>query len=123
MGARILVVEDDADIRRLVVVALKRAGHTVLEAADGDAALALIEGQPPDLAVLDIMLPGRSGLDIVRTLRAQPSTANLPFMIISARGQANEVAAGLADGAQDYLVKPFAPADLVRRVAKVLSSN
>jgi DNA-binding response OmpR family regulator len=123
VGARILVVEDDADIRRLVVVALKRAGHTVLEAADGDAALALIEGQPPDLAVLDIMLPGRSGLDIVRTLRAQPSTANLPFMIISARGQANEVAAGLADGAQDYLVKPFAPADLVRRVAKVLSSN
>jgi DNA-binding response OmpR family regulator len=122
MVARILVADDELDIRRLVTFTLQRRGHDVLPAANGDEAIALTRRERPDLIVLDVMMPGRGGLDVTRELAADPATASIPVILLSALGQAGEVAAGLATGARAYLVKPFAPADLADRVGAILAT-
>jgi two-component system, OmpR family, response regulator MtrA len=121
MSARIVVADDEADIRRLVVFTLRRQGYTILEAGAGDSALALIRRERPDLAVLDVMMPGLSGLEVAQALRADPATAAIPVIMLSAKGQASEVENGLASGARDYLVKPFNREELVSRVAEALA--
>lgn len=121
MNERIVVADDMADIRLLISFTLRRRGYTVLEASDGDAALALIRDELPDLAVLDVMMPGMTGLEVARAAAGDPATASIPIIILSAGGQASEIEAGLASGARDYLVKPFTPHELGAHVAETLA--
>jgi CheY-like chemotaxis protein len=121
LSARIVVADDEADILRLISFTLRRRGYTVLEATAGDAALALIRAEQPDLVVLDQMMPGLSGLEVVAALSADPATASIPVVMISAKGQMVEIEQGLASGARAYLVKPFNNRDLADTIARVLS--
>jgi DNA-binding response OmpR family regulator len=114
----ILVVDDDAKIVRLVRTYLERAGHRVVEARDGRAALAAIALEMPTLVVLDVMLPEVDGLAVLRAVRRGGATT--PILILSARGTVGDRIAGLAAGADDYLPKPFSPSELVLRVERIL---
>src|SRR5260221_7911112 len=114
----ILIVDDDPKIVRLVRLYLERERFTVIEAANGRAALAQITEHDPELVVLDLMLPEIDGLSVLRALR---QTATTPVIVLSARGTAVDRIAGLTDGADDYLPKPFSPAELVLRVQRVLA--
>jgi DNA-binding response OmpR family regulator len=116
--ARILVVDDEPHIREVVRAYLARDGHVVLTAADGDEALAIAGRDVPDLIVLDVMLPRRSGFDVLRELRAGGSTAGV--VMLTARDEVIDRVAGLETGADDYLTKPFEPRELVARVDAVL---
>ncbi len=116
-GRPILVVDDDAKIVRLVRTYLERAGYRVVEAADGRSALAAIAAEAPALVVLDVMLPEVDGLAVLRAVRRTDQT---PVIILSARGLTDDRITGLAAGADDYLPKPFSPAELVLRVQRVL---
>lgn len=120
MSRRIVVADDEADIRRLIVFTLRRRGYEVTESDAGDTALETIRGQRPELALLDVMMPGMSGLEVAHALKADPDTAHIPIIMLSAKGQAAEVEAGIASGAATYLIKPFSPQDLAARVAEVL---
>ena len=122
MTARIVVADDEADIRRLIVFTLRRRGYTVLETAAGDSALYLIREELPDLAVLDVMMPGMSGIEVAQALAADPATSNIPVIMLSAKGQATEVAAGLSSGARVYMVKPFVPQELAAQVGAILDA-
>jgi CheY-like chemotaxis protein len=122
-SARIVVAEDDPDIRRLVGFALRRRGHTVLEVGRGDLALDLIRRERPALAVLDRRMPGLDGLEVARLMDADPATARIPILFLSASAHAHEIAAGLRGGADAYLVKPFAPDALAEQVAKMLAAD
>jgi DNA-binding response OmpR family regulator len=115
----ILVVDDDAKIVRLVRTYLEREGHRVVTAADGPGALAAIEDHEPALVVLDLMLPGLDGRAVLRAVRREPD-GDVPILILSARGSTVDRIAGLEDGADDYLPKPFSPAELVVRVRRIL---
>lgn len=101
---RVLVAEDEEDIRRMTVFTPRREGLTVLECAAGDTALAMIRREPPDLVVLDVMMPGLSGLNVAAAKRADPATAEIPILMVSAKGQSADVGVGLASGATSYLV-------------------
>ena len=114
---RVLVVDDEPTVREVVVGYLRRDGHEVSEAADGNRALELLESEPPDLVVLDLMLPGISGLDILRRLR---QTSDIPVIMLTARADESDRVAGLELGADDYVVKPFSPRELAARVNGVL---
>ena len=114
----ILVVDDDAKIVRLVKTYLERDGFAVVTAGDGAAALAAISRHRPRLAVLDLMLPEMDGLAVIRALRGQGLTT--PILVLSARGALVDRIRGLEDGADDYLPKPFSPAELVLRVKSIL---
>ena len=116
----ILVVDDDAKIVRLVRTYLERDGFAVVTAADGPAALDAIERHRPALVVLDLMLPGLDGRAVVRAVRGDDEAAGTPILIVSARGSTLDRIAGLEDGADDYLPKPFSPAELVLRVKSIL---
>jgi DNA-binding response OmpR family regulator len=115
-----LIAEDDRDIRELVVTKLSGAGFRVIAVADGLAALNAIREQLPDIALLDVMMPGSSGLDVIGKLRTDERTAAVPVILLSAKSQDFDVETGLACGAADYIVKPFSPRELVERVEAVL---
>ena len=116
-GPRVLVADDEDDIRALVVLAVRRAGCSVVgSVADGDAALVTARAELPDLTVLDVSMPGRTGLEVCSALRADPATAGVRVLLLSAGASAEDVARGLAAGADAYLPKPFSVADLVREV-------
>jgi DNA-binding response OmpR family regulator len=119
--ARVLVADDDADIRDLVAFKLTQSGHQVTAVEDGMAALRALREGPPDLVLLDIRMPGMSGLDVCRELRAAQETAALPVILITARSQEGDVELGFSAGADDYIVKPFSPRELSSRVNAVLS--
>ncbi len=116
--ARVLVVDDDPTVREVVVDYLGRSGLDVDEAADGIAALRAAEEHVPDLVVLDLMLPGLDGLEVCRRLRAR--RANLPVLMLTARGDEDARVLGLETGADDYVTKPFSPRELALRVQSVL---
>lgn len=116
-AARVLVVDDEPTVREVVAGYLRRDGHIVSEAADGPTALALLEAEPPDLVVLDMMLPGVNGLDILRHIRQLGDT---PVIMLTARAEESDRVAGLELGADDYVVKPFSPRELAARVNGVL---
>jgi len=118
--APILVVDDDAKIVRLVRTYLERDGFTVSTAADGRAALDAIERRRPALVVLDLMLPEIDGRAVIRAIRGDPNHEDVPVLILSARGSLLDRITGLEDGADDYLPKPFSPAELVLRVKSIL---
>jgi len=119
-AAPILVVDDDAKIVRLVRTYLERDGFTVVTAADGPAALEAIESHQPALVVLDLMLPELDGRAVIRAVRRDEEAAQTPILVLSARSSTIDRIAGLEDGADDYLPKPFSPAELVLRVKSIL---
>jgi two-component system, OmpR family, alkaline phosphatase synthesis response regulator PhoP len=116
----ILVVDDDAKIVRLVRTYLERDGYSVVTAADGPAALEAIETHEPALVVLDLMLPELDGRAVIRAVRRDDEAAHTPILVLSARSSTIDRIAGLEDGADDYLPKPFSPAELVLRVKSIL---
>lgn len=118
--SRILVVEDDRDIAELVCRYLEKAGFAVEIVASGRDALAALSDRPPDLLVLDLMLPHVSGLELCRAARAQERTALIPIIMLTARAEESERIAGLEIGADDYIAKPFSPNELVARVRALL---
>jgi DNA-binding response OmpR family regulator len=114
---KVLVVDDEPTIREIVVGYLEREGFKTLEAADGNRARELLEHDPPDLVVLDVMLPGTDGLELCRWIR---SRSRLPVIMLTARGEESDRIVGLELGADDYVTKPFSPRELVARVRTVL---
>ena len=121
--ARIVVADDDADIRDLVVFKLRQAGHDVQAVEDGAAAVEACQATPPDLVVLDVMMPGMGGLDATRALRLDPRLARVPVILLTARAQESDIEQGFGAGADDYVVKPFSPRELAARVAAVLARS
>jgi two-component system phosphate regulon response regulator PhoB len=120
MSARIFIVEDEEPLTLLLRYNLEAEGYTVETSARGDEAdLRLLES-PPDLVVVDWMLPGLSGIELTRRLRARAVTARLPIIMLTARGEEGERVRGLATGADDYIVKPFSLPELVARIAALL---
>ncbi|TCK19123.1 two-component system phosphate regulon response regulator PhoB [Thiogranum longum] len=117
---RILVVEDESAIREMLGFSLTKAGFRVDEVADAEQALLAIAANPPDLVLLDWMLPGMSGVDLARRLRREELTAALPVIMITARSDENDRVRGLETGADDYVTKPFSPRELVARIQAVL---
>jgi len=120
MAQRILVVDDDREIVRLVKAYLERSGYEVLVAYDGESALHMLRRERPDLMLLDLMLPGRDGLDVTRVVRSDGSLAALPIIVLTARVEDQEKIVGLELGADDYVTKPFNPGEVVARVRAVL---
>ena len=120
MPTRILIVEDDPDIAELVARYLDKAGFTTERAASGREALQTIAARPPDLLVLDLMLPHVDGLEVCRLVRANEHTTALPIIMLTARAEESERIVGLELGADDYLAKPFSPNELVARVRALL---
>jgi two-component system, OmpR family, phosphate regulon response regulator PhoB len=120
MTTDVLVVEDDRDIRNLVVLHLERDGFRCRTAANGAEALQQVKRAAPDLVVLDLMLPGLDGLEVCRRLRADPTTATVAIIILTARADEVDRVVGLEMGADDYVVKPFSPKELLARVRAVL---
>ena len=117
---KILVVEDEADIRELVRVSLEAEGFSVLEAADGDLGASLVRRERPAAVILDLMLPRMSGLDLCKRIRSNPETARTPVIMLTARTAEADKVVGLEMGADDYVTKPFSPRELAARVKAVL---
>jgi phosphate regulon transcriptional regulator PhoB len=117
---KILVVEDEPDIRKLVQYNLTQERFSVLEAEDGEQALKLLQREKPNLVILDLMLPGLSGMELCKLLRQRSETAKLPILMLTAKaGEADRIV-GLEMGADDYLAKPFSPREMVARVKAIL---
>ena len=117
---RILVVDDEPDILELVQYNLTREHYDVVCVESGEEALAQVSATPPDLIVLDLMLPGVDGLEVCRILKRDPHTAAIPVVMLTARGEEADIVAGLELGADDYLTKPFSPRVLRARIRAVL---
>jgi two-component system, OmpR family, alkaline phosphatase synthesis response regulator PhoP len=118
--ARILVIEDNPDIAGLLRHYLERSGHAVDHFDSGREVLARVRPAPPDLVILDVMLPGMDGLLVCQALRGDPATAAIPIIMLTARGEEADRIRGLELGADDYITKPFSPKELVARVAALL---
>jgi DNA-binding response OmpR family regulator len=116
----VLIVDDDPDIRELIAFKLRALGFTIEVAADGEEALAAAFAAPPDLILLDVMMPKMNGLDLTKELRAKSQTEATPIILLTAKAQEADIARGFSLGATDYIVKPFSPRDLVSRVQTVL---
>jgi two-component system phosphate regulon response regulator PhoB len=120
MAQRVLIVEDEPDIRDLLVFHLEREGYQVTRSRSGAEALRLVQASPPDLVLLDLMLPEIDGLEVCRRLRRDPATQAIPIVMLTARGDEVDRVLGLEMGADDYVVKPFSPRELVARIRAVL---
>lgn len=122
--ARILVVDDNADLLQMIRMLLEeRGGHEVMLSAEGEDGLAKARAHPPDLAIVDVMMPGINGYEVCRQLRQNPATAHIPIIILTARGQPVDREAALAAGADDYIAKPVTMAELLERVNRLLSQK
>jgi DNA-binding response OmpR family regulator len=121
VSTRIIIADDDKDILDLVVFKLTQAGYDAVGVPDGVSALAAIEASPPRLAILDVMMPGLSGLDVLRKVRSNEATKSLDIILLTARSRDTDVDAGFAVGASDYVIKPFSPRELVHRVNALLA--
>ncbi len=118
---RIVVADDDLDILDLVVFKLTQAGFDTIAVTDGVAALEAIEADPPRLAILDIMMPGMTGIEVLRKVRASETIGDLDIILLTARARDSDVDVGFATGASDYVIKPFSPRELLQRVNAVLA--
>jgi DNA-binding response OmpR family regulator len=118
--ARILLADDDPLTRRFLGGLLRQQGFEVHEAADGDAALRAVAEMHPRLVVLDLVMPGKDGYEVLETLKADPATRRIPVLILSVRSREEDVVKGLRLGAEDYVTKPFNAQELVLRVRKIL---
>ena len=119
--AKILIAEDERDIRDLVAFTLRFAGYEVVAAANGEEAVLLAPKENPDLILMDVRMPRMTGYDACRVLKANPDLKDIPVVFLSAKGQENEIATGLEVGAEEYLLKPFAPDQLTERVKAILA--
>jgi len=117
---RIILVEDEQDMAELVAMRLAREGYAVETAHNGVAALRMIRSDPPDLVLLDIMLPGMSGKEVLKQLRGADATASVPAIMLTARSEEGDIVVGLHLGADDYVTKPFSMSVLTARIAAVL---
>jgi len=117
----VLVADDDADIRDLVAFKLEQAGFEVIAVEDGQTALDQARSRQPTVAVLDVSMPGLSGIDVCRMLRSEPATAGMLIIMLTARVQEQDVEGGFSAGADDYVTKPFSPRELVSRIQSLLS--
>ena len=113
MTPKILVVDDDNALREMVGIVLSAAGFTPTYCPDGNQALAIFEAEKPDLVLLDVMLPGKSGIEVCKQLRGVSGT---PIIMLTAKSETNDVVLGLEAGADDYMVKPFEPSELTARI-------
>jgi DNA-binding response OmpR family regulator len=120
---RILVVDDEIGALTLIGIMLERGGFSVIKAKDANAALAELDKETPDLIILDVMMPGMNGIELCRVIRGRTETADIPVLILSARGDAESVMRGMDAGANDYLPKPILHHDLVDKVRKMLDMN
>ena len=120
LARRVLVADDDPDILSLVAFRLERSGFEVLRASDGEEALRLAISEAPDLALLDVSMPKLDGYEVTQQMRANEKTSGIPIILLTARAQETDMAAGLAAGADDYIKKPFSPQELGARVETLL---
>jgi two-component system alkaline phosphatase synthesis response regulator PhoP len=119
--AKILIAEDEPDIRELVAFTLRFAGHEVVAGANGEEAVQLASQEMPDLILMDVRMPRMSGYEACKRIKSEPALQDVPVVFLSAKGQEAEIKLGLDAGAQEYVVKPFAPAELVERVKEILA--
>ena len=119
----ILIADDDETVRDLVAVKLGAAGYHAITAEDGSAALDLIHRERPDMVILDVVMPGMDGLSVCYELHSSAATAQIPVLMLSGRDRQVDIDLGLTVGADDYLIKPFSPAELIRRVRWLLLAN
>lgn len=117
---KVLVVEDDPQIARIVQIKLKNNGFDVFLASDGGAGLSAVKEIRPDLVLLDVMMPVMDGYQVLRAIRSEPDLAAIPVIMLTAKGQERDILSGFKDGATDYIVKPFSPAEVVARVQRAL---
>jgi CheY-like chemotaxis protein len=118
--ARILIAEDEPDIRELVAFTLRFAGHEVVATSNGEEALHKASEYIPDIILMDVRMPRMTGYDACRAMKADPLLKNIPVVFLSAKGQDSEIQTGLEAGAEEYLLKPFAPDQLTERVKVIL---
>jgi two-component system alkaline phosphatase synthesis response regulator PhoP len=118
--AHILVVEDDQDISALIEHYLQKAGHDVRRLSEGSAVMAQLRSEPPDLVILDLMLPGMDGLLVCQAMRSEQATADIPVIMLTARAEESDRLTGFELGADDYVTKPFSPRELTARVTALL---
>jgi two-component system phosphate regulon response regulator PhoB len=116
----ILIVEDEADLQQVLAYNLRQAGHDVLTASSGESALALVKQRPPDLVVLDLMLPGVTGIEVCRVIKSDPITRQVAVLILTAKGAEIDRVVGFELGADDYVVKPFSVRELALRIQAIL---
>ena len=121
--ARILVADDEPHILKALDFKLKSLGHTIISAVDGGEALKIATEERPDLVLLDVMMPVMDGFQVLRTLKSQEETKNIPVIMLTARSQGKDIVAGLEDGAADYVTKPFNFAELIARVNCAIASR
>lgn len=119
--AKILIAEDERDIRDLIEFTLKYAGHEVFKVKNGVEAVELAPQIQPDLIVLDVRMPRMTGYEACRQLKTRDELKNTPIVFLSAKGQQSEMEVGMDAGAYDYILKPFAPDTLIRRIGEILS--
>jgi DNA-binding response OmpR family regulator len=118
---KILIAEDEPDIRELVTFMLRFAGYEVLAASNGEDAVRTAAREIPDLVIMDVRMPRMTGYDACRVMKANPDLRHVPVVFLSAKGQESEIQSGLDAGAEEYLLKPFSPAELTNRVRGILS--
>jgi two-component system phosphate regulon response regulator PhoB len=116
----VLIVEDEEDIRELISYNMLKEGYQVASVALGEEALVAVDARPPDLLLLDLMLPGMDGLTVCHKLKTQPKTKSIPIVMLTAKGEESDIVAGLNLGADDYITKPFSPKVLLARVRAVM---
>lgn len=119
----ILIVDDDPDIRELVAFKMRQMGYGVRVEKDGESGLEAARSDVPDLILLDVMMPKLSGIEMCKTLRGDEKTKNVLIMLMTAKAQEIDVEKGFAAGANDYIIKPFSPRELVTRVENMLASS
>lgn len=119
--AKILIAEDERDIRDLITFTLNFAGHQVIATSNGEEALQAIRSEKPELVLLDVRMPRMTGYEVCREVKADPLTQHIPVAFISAKGQESEIRTGLEAGAEEYILKPFSPDQLIEQVNKLLS--
>jgi DNA-binding response OmpR family regulator len=119
--AKILIAEDERDIRDLVAFTLRFAGHEVFAAANGEEAVELAPNVNPDLIIMDVRMPRMTGYEACKVMKANPDLKDIPVVFLTARGQESEIQQGLDAGAEEYLLKPFAPDQLTSRVKAILA--
>ena len=119
--AKILIAEDERDIRDLVAFTLRFAGHEVVTAANGEEAVQMAPKENPDLILMDVRMPRMTGYEACRAIKSNPDLKDIPIVFLSAKGQESEIQTGLEVGAEEYLLKPFAPDQLTDRVKAILA--
>lgn len=120
---RVLVVDDDPQVLGLLRLNFEMEGYEVSCANDGTEALEAVSREVPDLVVCDVMMPGIDGLEVVRRLRADPATAHLPVVVLSAKAMRSDLRAGIEAGADEYVTKPFDPVELIDVVSRLLAKH